>query len=247
MIDFFDEDFPLTKKQEEAALAAKEAEKESEAESLTVKQDEIPTESLPQEENPTEEELQGEADDLEDLPDSEAQDTEDDGEASEQTQTSESEEETEHIIEEQTVEEPDESENADLPQADSSDFPDKIPTIEDIDAALHAELKDLVEKLDNMERFVDNMESARTEEQDQADPDSPEFSYEYDDRYFAEEETPAYKYPELYKKASSGQQPRHKKASDRKNITLNKKNLLKAGAIAAAAIAAVKLLSCKDD
>lgn len=61
--------------------------------------------------------------------------------------------------------------------------------IDELEAHLHAELKSLGEKLDNMERVIDEME----------DGEVPEgFEYEYNADYFSEEDTPAYKHPELY-------------------------------------------------
>lgn len=118
-------------------------------------------------------------------------------------------------------------------------------SLDDIDAALHAELKSLVEKLDDMERFVDTMDFAKD---DTSDSDSTDFTYEYDDRYFAEEETPAYKYPELYKKPERSKQMHKKETkSDNINLSINKKTLFKVGAIVAAAAAAVTIFSDKDD
>ena len=62
-------------------------------------------------------------------------------------------------------------------------------SIDEIEAHLHEELRSLGEKLDSMEKAVDSME----------DGELPEgFDYEYDERYFSEEDTPAYKHPELY-------------------------------------------------
>ncbi len=111
------------------------------------------------------------------------------------------------------------------------------------DAALRAELAEIVEKLDNMERAVSAMEIANAGESD-----SGGFSYEYDDRYFAEEETPAYKYPELYKKAEQARESsRPPMRKSRGVITINTKTLIKVGAVVAAAAAAVKLLGKKDD
>ncbi len=121
----------------------------------------------------------------------------------------------------------------------------KQKSLDDIDAALHAELKSLVEKLDDMERFVDTMDFAKD---DSSDTDGADFSYEYDDRYFAEEETPAYKYPELYKKTERTKPIRRKESeNDNINISIDKKTLFKVGAIVAATAAAVKLLSGKDE
>ena len=54
--------------------------------------------------------------------------------------------------------------------------------LDDAEEALRAELREIVEKLDNMEKAVDAMESARSDESEDTG-----FSYEYDERYFAEE------------------------------------------------------------
>lgn len=64
------------------------------------------------------------------------------------------------------------------------------------------------------------------------------FSYEYDERFFAEEETPAYKYPELHKKAPAP------KKSKKNGISVNSdaKKLLTVGAAVATAVIASKLL-----
>lgn len=73
-------------------------------------------------------------------------------------------------------------------------------TIEEIEAHLHEELKSLGEKLDSMEKTVDEME----------DGDLPDgFEYEYDEQYFHEEETPAYKHPELYSKEQQDDKEEH--------------------------------------
>ncbi len=83
------------------------------------------------------------------------------------------------------------------------------------------------------------------EERDLPESDNQEFSYEYDGRYFAEEETPAYKYG-----ASSYPRRRTRPARPAEakggNITVSTKTLLKVGAVVAATAAAVKLLSKKD-
>ncbi len=83
------------------------------------------------------------------------------------------------------------------------------------------------------------------EERDLPESDNQAFSYEYDGRYFAEEETPAYKYG-----ASSypRRRTRPAKSAEAKegSITVSTKTLLKVGAVVAATAAAVKLLSKKD-
>lgn len=140
--------------------------------------------------------------------------------------------------------------------------------LDDAEEALRAELREIVEKLDNMEKAVDAMESARSDESEDTG-----FSYEYDERYFAEEETPAYKYPELYRKSEhydyyddeepyeeSRTPPRKPAASANTGVKRiprrdtsardaimkrNAKTLIKVGTAAAATAAAVKLLGKK--
>lgn len=75
--------------------------------------------------------------------------------------------------------------------------------------------------------------------------DNQAFSYEYDGRYFAEEETPAYRYGAS---ASPRRHTRPTRSSEAKDgsITVSTKTLLKVGAVVAATAAAVKLLSKKD-
>lgn len=95
------------------------------------------------------------------------------------------------------VEEPDT--NADEPENDETGRYDEWADIDGSEAVtinqdpsdehLRESIKALSEKLDNMERIVDGME----------DGELPEgFEYEYDERYYAEDETPAFKHPELY-------------------------------------------------
>ena len=140
--------------------------------------------------------------------------------------------------------------------------------LDDAEEALRAELREIVEKLDNMEKAVDAMESARSDESEDTG-----FSYEYDERYFAEEETPAYKYPELYKKSEhydyyddeepyEGRRAPLRKPEASANTAVrriprrdtsardalmrrNARNLIKAGTAAAATAAAEKLLGKK--
>lgn len=75
--------------------------------------------------------------------------------------------------------------------------------------------------------------------------DNQAFSYEYDGRYFAEEETPAYRYGAS---ASPRRRTRPARSIGAKDgsITVSTKTLLKVGAVVAATAAAVKLLSKKD-
>ena len=75
--------------------------------------------------------------------------------------------------------------------------------------------------------------------------DNQAFSYEYDGRYFAEEETPAYRYGASASPRRRTRPARSLKAKDG-SITVSTKTLLKVGAVVAATAAAVKLLSKKD-
>lgn len=70
---------------------------------------------------------------------------------------------------------------------------DSLASIDALEQHLREELKSLGEKLESMERVVDNMEDAEIAEG---------FDYEYDERYFAVEETPAYQHPEMCKPAA---------------------------------------------
>lgn len=83
------------------------------------------------------------------------------------------------------------------------------------------------------------------EESTLPESDNQAFSYEYDSRYYAEEETPAYKYGVS---PSARKHTRSARAAEAKdgNITVSTKTLLKVGAVVAATAAAVKLLSKKD-
>ena len=108
---------------------------------------------------------------------------------------------------------------------------ERLASFDEMEAHLHEELKSLGEKLDSMERAVDGMEDGDIAEG---------FSYEYDERYFAEDETPAYRHPELYKPKET--RPAAKKPQT-KEPAVDMGSLLKAGAAIAAAAVAVKLLS----
>lgn len=71
-------------------------------------------------------------------------------------------------------------------------FDDSLASINALEQHLREELRSLGEKLESMERVVDNMEDGEIAEG---------FDYEYDERYFAVEETPAYQHPEMCKAA----------------------------------------------
>ena len=131
------------------------------------------------------------------------------------------------------------------PSAESDTAPEvgdigrRIASLDEIEAHLHEELRSLGEKLDSMEKVVDGMDDAEI---------ADGFDYEYDERYFAEEETPAYRHPELYGK--SGQTVKNPpvavKKKQSKDITVNTGTLIKAGAMIAAAALAVSLLGKRD-
>lgn len=112
--------------------------------------------------------------------------------------------------------------------------------------ALREELALLVEKLDEASDFGEAACGASDDESDNQD-----FSYEYDDRFFAEEETPAYKYPKMYAKTETvkapSRTPSKKVGKSGGILTLNTKTLLKVGAVVAATAAAVKLLGKHED
>lgn len=147
-------------------------------------------------------------------------------------------------LEEEKEEEPAEEEKA--PAVSHDEYLAKLRQMNEIEEQLQREIKSLGEQLDSVEMKVDSLpdESAQPE----ADEDEQaEFSYEYDERYFAEEETPAYKHPELYKKPAKAKPKTAKRKTAKKGeVTLNVKTLLGVGAAVAAAVAAAKLLGGDD-
>lgn len=121
-------------------------------------------------------------------------------------------------------------------------IPEEEPECEEIpeeEDDLSAELRSLTEKLDSMERAVNAMNAPAGEADNDDEPAS--FTYEYDERYFAEEETTAYKHPELVKKPAV--KPAKAKKSLPGDMTINLKTLAKVGAVVAGAVVAAKLLS----
>lgn len=125
-----------------------------------------------------------------------------------------------------------------MPSGESEPMPDiseKIASLDEIEAHLHEELKNLGEKLDSMERTVDNLEDGELSEG---------FSYAYDGRYYAEEETPAYKHPEIYgRKQPSEKKYLPVKVTEKKvGASVSKQNLIGLGVAAAAAALALGLL-----
>lgn len=303
MFDFFDEDFPLTKKQEGEynKRLAEEAEKASEeektgdidlegvtvdepaAEEFTEEAGEA--ETLGQVEEPEQAEQAApqiepeEASQVENIAEAEESAEEAAEEHSEQEISAEEryaqeierimngaekiaaeespaeESPAEEIAEESTGEisesdmsddEPDDGYEAEendepvheMPSGESEPMPDiseKIASLDEIEAHLHEELKNLGEKLDSMERTVDNLEDGELSEG---------FSYAYDGRYYAEEETPAYKHPEIYgRKQPSEKKYLPVKVPDKKvGASVSKQNLIGLGVAAAAAALALGLL-----
>ena len=108
----------------------------------------------------------------------------------------------------------------------------------------------LLTDIQRLEKMLDSVKDASVSDNSEcveslSDSDEAQedgFSYEYDERYFAEEETPAYKYPGLYKKPSPPTKRRHNGSGE---ITVSTRSLLKAGAAIAATVAAVRLLGKK--
>lgn len=127
----------------------------------------------------------------------------------------------------------------------------RMASMDELEAHLHEELKNLGEKLDTMEKTVDEMEDGEIQEG---------FDYGYDERYFAEEETPAYRHPELYRKRQPKKtRPQVRKIKEKEkeqpeiiqptdiNINITPATLAKAGAVIAAAVVAAKILKPKKD
>lgn len=300
MFDFFDEDFPLTKKQEGEynKRLAEEAEKASEEEKTGVIDLEGVTVDEPAAEEFTEEvgeaESLGQVEEPEQaeqaapqiVPEETAQVVDIAEESAEEAAEEHSEQEisaeeryaqeierimngaeeiaaeespaeeiAEETAEESTGEisesdmsddEPDDGYEAEendepvheMPSGESEPMPDiseKIASLDEIEAHLHEELKNLGEKLDSMERTVDNLEDGELSEG---------FSYAYDGRYYAEEETPAYKHPEIYgRKQPSEKKYLPVKVPEKKvGASVSKQNLIGLGVAAAAAALALGLL-----
>lgn len=171
------------------------------------------------EEEPAAEDIEAEAESSADVSENEAE------------ENSEAEKEAEPA--EQSVKEEPEEKPAE------PDYSEKIASLDEIEAHLHEELKSLGEKLDSMERVVDGMDDGEISEG---------FDYEYDDRYYAEEETPAYLHPEIYK-TEKKQVP--VKAAPKKprpsGAEIDTGRIVRAGAAVAAAALAIALLGGKKD
>ncbi len=265
MFDFFDEDFPLTKKQEGEynKRLAEDAEKASEEEKTGVIDlegvtvDEPAAEEFAEEaaEEHSEQEISAEeryAQEIERIMNGAEEIAVEESPAeespAEESPAEETAEESSDEISESDMsdDEPDDGYEAEendepvheMPSGESEPMPDiseKIASLDEIEAHLHEELKNLGEKLDSMERTVDNLEDGELSEG---------FSYAYDGRYYAEEETPAYKHPEIYgRKQPSEKKYLPVKVPEKKvGASVSKQNLIGLGVAAAAAALALGLL-----
>ncbi len=147
-------------------------------------------------------------------------------------------------FEEDKEDEPEEAaEESAAPAVSHDEYLARLRQMNEIEEQLQREIKSLGEQIDNVEMKVDNLpdEAQETIEAEE----SKEFSYEYDERFFAEDETPAYKHPEIYKKSSKAK-AKAKPKSRKGEMTINIKTLVGVGAAVATAIAAARLLSDKD-
>lgn len=118
---------------------------------------------------------------------------------------------------------------------DDSFLPDAPIIIDedfDPEADLDSEIEALNSKLDDMERAVEAM-TKDLQEREEEEP-----TYEFDERYFAEEETPAFKYPEMVKKPK----PRTVKKEQHLTVNISKENL-KTAAKVGAAVAGVAIVA----
>lgn len=225
IFDFFDEIFPLSKKQEREA---KKREEEAKLKELSKPLNAFEDDILP------EEELVSEV-----IEASEVVEDENDkiaifgGIETEIEETEAPEVETDELLELETLDE-DEEVLAEMEALDEA------PDEDDLDALLREELIYLSEKLDNMERAVDTMEFAEGE-----NAKDNEFSYEYNEEFFAEEETPAYKHPELKRRHVPVRKKKANKNSNPYNI--DSKTAMQVGAAVVAALAAYKLINPGKD
>lgn len=261
MKDFFDEDFPLSKKQEEELNKLAEAPMTLEEPPVWDEKpdgepcfDPVDGEEI----TPVSDEIRPEEDEI--VP--ECSDEEHDA-FEDEIIDSEASYIPEEVCEENTEEDPPETlafdffdEPLDEPKEAAEEEPmeEKVPAVShdeylarlrqmnEIEEQLSREIKSLGEQLDSVEQKVDNLPDEPVE--DEKEPE--DFCYEYDERYFAEEETPAYKHPELYKKTAHTKPVPKKRKEQNDELTVNVKTLLKVGAAVAATVAAVKLLSDKD-
>ncbi len=258
MKDFFDEDFPLSEKQarerEEAeAKALEEALPEAEeAEDFFADHEDEITEALvgsiedlaPVAEIPDPEAVE----DFVDIFDEPIEGVDTPAEAYEEYTSAEADDfEDEVVVEEHLPDDEEEGytfgepvEYDPLEAAPLLDLDDDEPLDDNflpeapiiIDDDLGSEIEELNSKLDDMERAVEAM-TKDLKEREAAEP-----TYEFDERYFAEEETTAYKYPEMVKK----QKPKAAKKETGLTININKENL-KTAAKVGAAVAGVAIVA----
>lgn len=261
MKDFFDEDFPLSKKQEEeynklaqTPMTLEEPpvldeepdnepcfEPEEEIIPVSDEEDAIEDEVVTEEEETASEEATESYDAFDDEPIDEAfsYTPVEEEDAPETLAFDFFDEPLDEPEEEVIKEEPKEEK---VPAVSHEEYLARLRQMSEIEEQLNREIKSLGEQLDSVEQKVDSLPDEPI-----FDEEEPEdFSYEYDERYFAEEETPAYKHPELYKKTAQAKPVSKKKKTNKDELTVNVKTLLKVGAAVAATVAAVKLLSDKD-
>lgn len=250
MKDFFDEDFPLTQKQENELNKLN-------AEARAVQED-IPEEPVTIETTVSEVNSYDRSDFFSDdeetvIFEGESNCTEPEPVCEETADTmvyEQTEEVTEDIQAEIPVQEPvPEPITEPIPTEDETEYiPEDNITVSDNVLAeeteeeddLSVELKTLNEKLASIERTVNAITAESDDEQTDSEDIEP-FTYSYDERYFAEDETPAYKHPEIVKAHKASKNSANRISKD--DITLNVKTLAKVGAAVAGAIVALKLLS----
>lgn len=229
MFDFFDEIFPLSKKQErEAKKREEEAKLKELSKPLNAFEDEIlPEEELVSEIAEASEVFEDENDKIAIFGGIETE-----IEEPEAVESAEAEE----ICEEDEFYEVVDFEEYEEVFAKAATLDEALE--EDLDALLREELVYLSEKLDNMERAVDTMEFAEGE-----NAKNGEFNYEYNEEFFAEEETPAYKHPELKRRHV----PVRKKKVAKNPYNIDSKTAMQVGAAVVAALAAYKLINPGKD
>lgn len=140
----------------------------------------------------------------------------------------------------EAIKEPEEEK---APAVSHDEYLARLRQMNEIEEQLQKEIKSLGEQIDSVEMKVDILDGDAAEEAQTEDLIG--FDYEYDERFFAEEETPAYKHPEIYKKTARAK-AKAKPKSKKGELTINVKTLVGVGAAVATAIAAAKLLSDKD-
>lgn len=231
IFDFFDEIFPLSKKQEREAKKREEEAKLKELSTpLNAFEDEISVD----------EELNSEAVEV-----TEVFEDEDDkiavfGGIETKIEEAEEDDEAEEIFEYDDIDDALELDALDEDEEVLAEMEalDEAPEEDDLDALLREELIYLSEKLDNMERAVDTMEFSENE-----NAKDNEFSYEYNEEFFDEEETPAFKHPELKRRHV----PVRKKKSNKNPYNIDSKTAMRVGAAVIAALATYKLINPGKD